>query len=219
MNCGDFLDRMDEYRDGSLAEWPEATAHLRTCKSCQQRLTHAQALRTALREMPVAEPRRDFFERALVHAQAPSLVRRSRWTYVATALAASLALWIAASWVIGPFRTTDDKLDAVTIRLHEPRTVHLAFDAERELEQATLSIQLPDGVEVAGFPGQREIVWQTNLVRGVNVLPLPLVATKPAGGRLFARLEHGDRAKEVTLPVRIGTNDQKRHELQTERDA
>ena len=62
---------------------------------------------------------------------------------------------------------------------------------------------LPDGVELAGFPGQREIAWQTNLVEGKNLLPLELIALTLVGGEVLARLEHDNRKRTFRLRIEV----------------
>jgi hypothetical protein len=205
MNCHHFMDQVEEYLDGSLgaAERENAATHVGGCISCQQRVARIRTLRAALRDLPVPEPRPDFFPQALAQARQTHHARSSRWPYFAgAALAASLALWLGFGWMPALLQTADGPI-GVTITLHEPRAVQLAFNAEHELEQATLSIQLPDGIELQGFPGQREVRWQTDLARGVNMLSLPLVAMSSSGGMLLARLEHGERATEITVPLRV----------------
>src|SRR5258708_17451357 len=99
MNCQTFADRLDEYLEGALASdaHEAAAAHLQGCTLCQRRLARTQSLRAALRNLPVPAPRRDFFDQALAHAQAPHAVPRSRWAYITgAALAASLARWLGA---------------------------------------------------------------------------------------------------------------------------
>ncbi len=87
--------------------------------------------------------------------------------------------------------------------LDEPRTVNLVFASATALESALLTITLPDGIELAGFPGQREVAWQTSLNEGKNLLPLKLVAVSPVGGELLARLEHKDRGRTFRLRVDV----------------
>jgi hypothetical protein len=67
-----------------------------------------------------------------------------------------------------------------------------------------LTVTLPEGIELAGFPGQREITWETSLVEGRNLLPLELVALTAAGGEVLARLEHDNRGRTFRLRVNIG---------------
>ena len=87
--------------------------------------------------------------------------------------------------------------------LEEPRTVNLMFASANALDDATLTVTLPDGIELAGFPGQREISWQTSLVEGKNYLPLELIALTPTGGEVLARLEHDNRGRTFRLRVNV----------------
>lgn len=205
-NCHIFLDRLDEYLEGALADsaYDAAAAHLQHCAACQRRVARAQALRAALRSVPVPAPRSGFFDQALARAHGPNRARRTGWMYLTgAALAASLALWIGAGRLPLSLNTAGPKPIGVTIALHETRTVQLAFNAERDLPQARLRIRLPEGVELKGFPGQREVSWQTNIARGANLLSLPLTALSASGGTLLARLEHGDRSTELTVPLHV----------------
>jgi len=87
--------------------------------------------------------------------------------------------------------------------LEEPRTVNLVFASATALDSAMLTVTLPDGLELAGFPGQREIKWQTSLNEGKNFLPLTLIAVSPMGGEVLARLEHNDRNRTFRLRIDV----------------
>ncbi len=91
----------------------------------------------------------------------------------------------------------------MSVALEQPRTVNLVFASAAPLAAATLTVTLPDGIELDGFPGQREITWETSLSEGRNLLPLTLVALTPAGGELLARLEHEDRNRTFRLHVTV----------------
>ena len=206
MNCRTFEDHLDEYLEGALAvnEYDTAAAHLQRCGDCQRRLARVQALRAALRNLPTPAPRPGFFEHALTRAQGSRAGRHPSWAYVTgAALAASLALWIGFGRLPDLLYAPAAKPIGVTIALHQARTVQLAFNAERDLHQATLSIILPDGVELQGFPGQHQVSWQTNIARGANVLSLPLIAVSPSSGVLLARLQHGDRSTQLSVPLQV----------------
>jgi hypothetical protein len=77
------------------------------------------------------------------------------------------------------------------------------FSSATALESASLTVLLPEGIELAGFPGQSEITWETSLNAGKNLLPLKLVALSPAGGEVLARLEHNDRNRTFRLRVDV----------------
>ncbi len=213
MNCQKFQAQLDEYMAGELE--PRAVdaagVHLRACPACQQRLARRHELRASLRSQIVPPPRPEFFGQALALArQSSAPARFSLWPRLAgAALAASLAVWIGFGWLPGTRPPSgSDKLAGIVIALHETRTVQLAFNAEQPLVGAVLHIRLPIGVELRGFPGQREIQWRTDLARGINMLSLPLTAVAASEGALRARLEHGARSTEFAVQLRV-------HELAT----
>lgn len=165
-------------------------------------------LEALLRERPVPEPQDGFYDRAMARAMQTGVRRqRNRWlmTGFGSALAAGLAVWL-----IGGFLMTAPDIDnavakipGVSIELEEPRTVNLVFSSATALDTARLTVTLPYGIELAGFPGQREISWETSLTEGRNLLPLKLIALTPSGGELLATLEHDDRNRTFRLQVDV----------------
>lgn len=215
MNCREFHDQLDDYLEGALpaAVQEAAGAHLHRCASCQRRLVRLHERRAALRGLDVPAPRPGFFEQALRQARQTAPARAALWPRLAgAALAAGVAAWIGFAFLLGTDTAHEAEPPAgVTLALHEVQTLQLAINAEQALPGTTLSIRLPAGVELRGFPGQREIRWKTDLAQGVNMLALPLVGTAVADGPLLARLEHADRSMEIRVPLRV--NDPGRAEL------
>lgn len=161
-----------------------------------------------LGDYPAPEPRAGFFDDALVRAAQESARRtRKRWmlTGFGSAIAAGLAIWVLSGvFMSSPTLTTPAaEIPGVTIALEQPETVNLVFASATKLDSATLTVVLPEGIELAGFPGQREISWETSLNEGKNLLPLKLVAVTPSGGELLARLEHNNRDREFRLRVDV----------------
>lgn len=213
MNCSEFHEHLDDYVDRTLgeAELASATAHVASCERCQSLVAEAEGLATMLRDygevtMPTASA--SFYDEALVAAaRAGNKRQRKRWmiTGFGSAVAAGLALWmIGAAFLSTPGVTPPaDGVPAVTMALEEPHTVNLVFSSATDLENATLTVSLPAGVEIAGFTGQRELTWMTSLRQGKNVLPLKLIATSPQGGELLATLRHGDDDRTFRLRVSV----------------
>jgi len=173
--------------------------------SGQQDDLEIQAL---LKDLPAPEADAGFYEQALARATLQGARRqRTRWVLAGFggAVAAGLAVWLIGGMLLnGPqLPDTGASIPEVTMALEEPRTVNLVFSATEAMTHATLTLSLPAGVELAGFPGQSEITWETRLNAGRNLLPLKLIALTPAGGELLATLEHDDRNREFRLRVDV----------------
>ena len=160
-----------------------------------------------LKDYPMPEATTAYFDQALVRAtHEGSRRQRNRWvmTGFGSAIAAGLALWLIGGFFLtAPNLPNTDtaSIPGITMTLAEPQTVNFVFSSNTPLAAATLTVMLPEGVELVGFPGQREITWQTNLNAGRNLLPLKLIALTPIGGEVLATLEHMDRAR--TFRVRV----------------
>jgi hypothetical protein len=147
-------------------------------------------------------------DQALVQAAHQGTQRqRNRWlmTGFGSAIAAGLAIWVITAILMTTPQLPDAEpaIPGVTIALAQEQTVRLVFASASALDSATLTVSLPEGIELAGFPGQREITWETSLEKGKNLLPLTLIALTPAGGELLATLEHEDRNRTFRLLVDV----------------
>jgi hypothetical protein len=165
-------------------------------------------IQALLKDYPMPQADEGFFDQALARAtHTGSRQQRNRWvmTGFGGAVAAGLAVWL----ISGMLMTTpqmpevDAAIPGVTMALEESRTVNLVFSAAEAMDSATLTVSLPAGVELAGFPGQSEISWETSLNEGRNLLPLKLIALTTVGGELLARLEHDNRDRVFRLQVNV----------------
>lgn len=167
-----------------------------------------QALQALLKDYPVPDASEAFYDQALARATHEGFRRqRKRWvmTGFGSAVAAGIALWFVGGFFLNTpdIPATQPGIPGVTMTLEEPRTVNLVFASATALDSAVLTVTLPDGIELAGFPGQREISWQTSLNEGKNLLPLELIAVSPIGGEILARLEHRDRNRTFRLRIEV----------------
>ena len=165
-------------------------------------------IQAMLKDYPMPAADAGFYDQALVRAtHAGSRRQRNRWllTGFGAAIAATIAVWMIGGMLLTNPQLPDAEsaIPGVTMALEEPRTVNLVFASATRLDSATLTVSLPVGIELEGFPGQREISWQTNLSEGKNLLPLTLIALTPTGGELLASLEHEDRDRTFRLRVDV----------------
>ena len=174
----------------------------------ENRVQEEQELLQLLKDYPAPQADAGFYDRALVRAvHKGSRRQRNRWMLAGfgSAIAAGLAIWVITSMLMTTPQLPDAEpaIPGVTIAMEQEHTVRLVFASAEALDSATLTVSLPEGIELAGFPGQREITWETSLKEGKNLLPLTLVALTPAGGELLARLEHKDRNRTFRLRVDV----------------
>jgi hypothetical protein len=167
-----------------------------------------QEIQALLKDYPMPEATAGFYDQALVRATHEGTRRqRNRWllTGFGSAIAAGMAIWmIGVVFLASPeLPSTEPAIPGVTMTLAEPQTVKLIFASAEALDSATLTVSLPDGIELSGFPGQREVTWQTSLAEGRNLLPLKLVATSPLGGEIHATLVHNDRGRTFRLRIDV----------------
>jgi hypothetical protein len=161
-----------------------------------------------LKDYPMADAAAGFYDQALVRATHEGTRRqRNRWLMAGfgSAVAAGMVLWLAVGFFFSTPQIVQPEasIPGIAMTLEEPRTVNLVFASKTALDGARLTVSLPGGIELAGFPGQREISWDTSLVEGRNLLPLELIALTPAGGEVLARLEHDNRGRTFRLHIEV----------------
>ena len=211
MTCTQLTAQLDDYVDGHMDHAASAAlaVHIESCDDCQLALAGEHGLRESLKdyaESGMPRPDAAFFDRALAKAAQNGIRRqRNRWimTGVGGTIAAGLMLWILGDMFLKTPEIAEPALPSIAMTLEEPRTLNLVFSSASALANATMTVVLPQGVEVEGFAGQREITWITSLTKGKNVLPLTLIATSPQGGELVATLRHegDDRSFRVRVTV------------------
>lgn len=205
-------EKLDDYMDGSLdeAETLALDAHVDSCNTCRQTVDSEQRLRGLLKDYAVPAPDDAYFDEALAKASHVSTNgQRNRWlmTGFGGAVAAGLLAWVIGGTILQTPEPVESvaSIPGVTMVLEEPRTVNLVFSSATELADAILTVNLPAGIEIEGFAGQREITWITSLQAGKNILPLRLIATTPHGGELLARLEHDNRDRTFRIRVDVSS--------------
>jgi hypothetical protein len=207
MECHNFALQLDDYLDGRLdaVRQQSIQEHLEGCLNCRRRHQHAVALQAALRTLPAPSPRPGFLDQALSSATRAAVgsARHTRRAVLGMALAASLVLGLA----LGVFLATQPApapVQTVALTLKHPETVRLMFNSAKPLPAATISLTLPENVELVGYGDRRELSWQTDLREGGNLLQLALVAHGTAKDeQLVARLSHGGISKTFRLKIEI----------------
>ena len=196
MDCRYFALRVDDWLDGRLdaAEQEPLQLHLQNCPRCRQGHEDARALCVELRTLSAPAMRPGFAAQALAKA-----VAAPAGAVPAMALAASLVLGVGVAAIL--FAVRPEPAPTVTLSLQQPESVHLVFNSAKALQGATLSLSLPENLQIVGYGDRRELTWRTDLREGANLLQLPLVLHARAYGDFVAVLSHGASSKTFRLKI------------------
>ena len=185
-------------RDGVLA-------HVDHCEECRAALRGARAL-AELGARETGTPPAGLFEAVVEKAvsQPARLPRDNRfWMGAGVGSLAASLLAVALFLGLSDSRLPENSVPAFAVSIEEPRHMNLAFETDRALDGATITILLSGSVEIDGYGQSRELSWTENLDAGVNRLSLPVIANGFDGGQIVVRLEHpqSEQMFVVQLPV------------------
>lgn len=205
MHCKLIQAQLHDYIDKALSEETRQAidAHLHECQCCRNELQELQALLAQLNQLPVPAPSADFEDHVLHALQAPTTHRRGFFAGFSSAIAASLMLGLLVYFMM--FKPATD-IEEISIALvpEQLEKVNVVFRSPSAFEQATLIIELPENVELAGYPGQRRLQWQTRIQQGSNRLRLPLILHGDKNARIVTRISQGKQHKTFHLDVKAG---------------
>lgn len=174
---------------------------------------HEEALRgsealTTLMQRRTEKPADGLFERVMQNAtSAPEQTKHRQRFWLGSAFGGAVAASLFAVAIF--FGWTDSDRNSNTagaefvVTLGESRQMNLAFETDRPLDGATISILLSGDVEIEGYGMQRELVWSENLDAGVNRLTLPVLASGLGGGQMVVRMSHplSEQLFVINLPA------------------
>ena len=201
MNCTDIQNNIDDYLDLSLNadDSQSFDSHVSHCPVCQATLLQAEIIKQALSNLPIEDADDNFEKRVLtnVHKHYGRNEHHKFTAGFATAMAASLAIWFAVS-LFQPEASLNNST-TINLALETQQTVKLKFDAPTALDQVSLSIELPEHVELSGYPGQKSLSWETRLTKGSNILSLPIKAISNGKGEMIANIKYGNKTKRFNI--------------------
>ena len=192
MTCRQFHQEVDSLVRGDLPlhEQEALQAHASTCASCSELWEDEQRLQKGIMAQTVPEPDDDFESR----------VR-------AMALAVFIGMQVGPADTGLPEDIADAPGQTATETVAEPesgaelKTVRLAFNSRKAMDNVTLTLELPPNAELAPFPGRQTISWTVDLKQGDNVLALPINVLFPGSGKLVAHLDDGTRRKTFSTAI------------------
>lgn len=209
MQCTQIQNLLDEYLDGTLNPLQQTAfeQHVADCTACRQHVVFAQALQRRLADLPYPSPSAGFETHVLEGMPAVTRTLRSRkYGFAAgftTAIAASLGLWLVFMPPMGIDNSKTQNTIDIELVAGQTQQISLVFNSPIAIENATLRLELPRNVELAGYRTQPQLEWQTSLRKGTNRLVLPLIAHGQADKPLLASIT--SKGKTRTFFVKVST--------------
>ena len=216
MNCERAKEYIDDYFDGYLSANDEKTVtdHLMECSGCQDLYRQENEFRQTLKDLSVPPPSQGFsdrvFQKTVETCRRQS--RRRSWLSAGGAVAAGLALWIMVGIPVNysPQLPQQD-VPLSTMNLHASKTIKMIVNASRDMRNATITVELPEHIEIEGFPGKRSISWDTDLYKGKNLLALPVLAKTTGKDQIITRIEHESKSKLLKMDMLVDGSPIKSH--------
>lgn len=193
MNCSQYQNMLDDYLDGALStiQLDSLNGHLNNCEVCSSTFLQAKAVIQNLKNIPVPPAKNGFEQRMLkfLEKKQPKKYQQRNWFMAGfgSALAATLTLWLHFS-PVSTFTQNIDEVSTINLTVKQSQKVDLVFNLTNDLADATLILDLPNKIEIVGYPGKRQLKWKTSFKKGANRLALPLFAAEKQNGILTASL-------------------------------
>ncbi len=203
ITCSQFKAYLDEYLDGTTSPLLTQTLeqHVSACEACRQLVVAAKTLQQQLREMPYPPPSQDFEARVLkkIHSDTAPLRRYA----IAAVIVISLMTWFALSPPVGERLVANQDVMRIELSVEQIQHIDLVFHSPVDIEQATIRLELPRHIELAGQGDKQFLQWEIALRKGSNRLTLPLIAHGMSEGQLIASI--GSSGKTKTFRVTVST--------------
>ena len=197
MNCEEFQSHWSDWHDGHGGVDDIAMArHRDACPDCARYDREMRSLLGGLATLPL--PGEHAERRRRLPVGAP------RWA----ALAATLVIGIGLGLLLAQRGEPGATLEAPPVELASAgeQRIAIAVESPRQYDDVEFTVQLPEGVELAGFPGQREVRWTGSLAEGRSRLRLPLrVSSDARGGELVTRIRHAGGERRLVVPLADGS--------------
>lgn len=224
MTCNNFKLLWTEWHEGYLSELNAMRLHwhMEACPQCRKYDRQMLTLVNGLNTLPEPEP--------LTEESTVRLIARARighrqrhggsffqtWTLAASLIVAFIGGGLFWSHMHSrelqvPAASLPETVAPVKLVPNRIQTVRLVLEAKRNIPGVTFTIDLPDGVEIAGYPGQQRLSWEGHLDKGRNGLALPLIARPPGPGAnfsgensvLIAQIEYDNNQQALEVPLNL----------------
>jgi len=204
MKCHKVKAQIDEMIAGSLPErkTSEVITHLECCQTCRVYLEKRQAMLSVLTRFPshLVDTQTELARLKQSH-RVWWPTSQSTWAF--SALAAGFAVFMIF-W-LAPFNPPEEDAMAWGVIAYqgETKTISFLFNSHHEIDNVRFSVTVPPSIELKGYAGKQQLTWRGKLIKGDNLLSIPIIAKGPAQSGISMSIEHENTRKFVNLMVEV----------------
>jgi len=204
MNCKLISPLIIEHVDGTLDEFQKraVSTHIKSCKLCKNQVDNERLLQNSLKKLSEIEAPADFCKNVFAEIEEKRSRKTHFFTGISSAIAASMVFWL----VFAPLQQVQQaqpqnapRQHAIEIAVNDIENIRLSFEAPDNFKQVTLTVNLPEQIELKGFPGKRQISWETSLNSGSNILTLPVLGKTVGEGVVEAKISNSQKSKTFKI--------------------
>ena len=201
MNCSDARQDIRTSLAGGFELEGAAAFHVHQCELCQH-WHFDELLRREFDRVEVPDPRSGFVDELIGNAvRQGERSRTRRISLVATAATIILSFGLVLSQNFMD-NTTNEVSFEVAIAPRTSEMVEVVINSNSGSDVAILTIELAENLELAGFPNERVVQWQTGLLKGKNLLRLPIILMDQQNSHFDIALSYGETEQAITVLVR-----------------
>jgi len=213
MKCNYAKLFIHDYVDGYLADEQQSIieSHILECAECKSEVRAFKQQKLALSELPTPELTFD----TLMFAENVTNIAEKKYSPEKNGVGSTVSLSIAASLllsVIVGLLFIGEKPNATPVEFHpnneiftineQKKNFNLVFNSPKALNNVTFTVILPDDTELAGHPGEKQVIWTAQLIQGRNILTLPVISSNQNENELIiTKINYADNSKVFEIEL------------------
>ncbi len=216
LTCNDAKDQLNAYLDGELTgtRYQAIELHLQLCSTCKTLFMQRRQLLDAMKSMPSVQASPVLLRR-IVETRATKQPQQRHQRHqrhqkviwfsagAASVLVASILL-LVVTFVLKPLDSSTQSMSAVIATLHEAHNINFVVNSDQALENVKFSVLVPSNIQLKGYSDLHELAWNGKLIKGDNLLSLPVIARNAAPSILVMRIQHRNAEKEYRININVG---------------
>lgn len=177
-------------------------AHISECDLCQH--YHADLmLNRTLQQFETPKLKEEFVDQLINNAILRNRPSRklATWPRMAAMIVIGVLVSSLFRFIGVDENSPESSYPQITLVPNQVKEVRLQINSPSPRQNATISIQLAENLEIEGFTNQQRLAWQTDLSQGNNLLTLPLRLSDPSESFFDVTYTYGSVVQNIHVVV------------------